>query len=329
MEKLDLTCPKCNGIMDYIEEKNEIICPYCGHKEVPQKKESIEDLAARTMQESYAREKGKQIAEEEKEKREKRKKFKFKIISILVLIILFILVGNLMQVSKEYVEDPFSLINVEFTGKNGSGYAKITILDKSKSNIKYTLSKSEKLSENEIITVSVTQNSDYRFGTNSKQYTVKGLAQYVNNLENLDNSIKEEIHGISYEFLKRQLEDTYSFNGTLVELAPYKIYLLTNSSNSNYNILYDVYTAKIQAKSGNSYDKCLVIYYENLIVLPNNKWSYDKKASGGSIVAAGDPATMNGLSKDYAGYLKGFLSIDDFEMSLKEHGGIYGIITSE
>lgn len=326
MERIDLTCPKCRAIMEYNKEENEIVCPYCGHKELVEEKETIEDLTKRTMQESYAREKGRQIAEKEAMRKTRKTKAIVVIFSLFFVLILSLIIIKNVEPTREYVENPFDMIDITFSGKNGQGIVKVKINDPTKGNLKYTLSKKEKLSEGEIITVTFKNDENYRFGVSEKQYTVKGLAQYIKSINELDEDIKKEIHEISYGVLKSGIEGSYSYSGEITELKPYKFYLLTGDSS---NVLYDVYTAKIKTKSGNIYEKYVLVWYQDVIILSDNVWNYSEKKIGGKQIGAGDPKTMNALSKDYAGYITGYLTIDDFKTAVKEYGGIYMKLSEE
>ena len=310
MKKIDLKCENCGALMQVSEDKTEAVCPYCNHKFLIEREPDIEELSQKAEKLSYAKEAGKIKAIDESMKQHSKRKFKALIITIVVFLILIIVGALIKYNSLEYIKDPFECITVNFTGTDGTGTAKIVTNNKCENhdNIKYLLSKKDKLTESEKITITASSDK-YRFGISKKEYIVTGLSLYLTDLNNLTTDMITKIHELSANELK---ENSIAFSGEVVNMVPYKLYLYTN--NQNDNVLYDVYKVSIKTKSGNVYEKFKVAYYEDFVLLKNSElFSYSRLYYLGNVINAGDPNAYNSMDKNYAGNLIGFESITDFK----------------
>ena len=167
-KKIDLACPHCHGTMELNEEQTELFCPYCRHKIVMEKGETLEQLIERVKQISYAKTEGSKLAEEEAERRRKKNYIKGWILTIIIFFTIGGLGYMIMNFSKEYIEDPFENISVSFSGTNGTGHADIINNSSSKTSaISYKISKKENLSNGENITISANSET-YRLGKNNR-----------------------------------------------------------------------------------------------------------------------------------------------------------------
>lgn len=319
MEKLSLTCPKCHGTMELNETKTEMICPYCRNKIIID--DDIDKKAERIKKIAYAREEGERLAEEAAQKRNAKTNLKKKIrtkLIILGIIAVLVSIGCMSYESNlEYVEDPFSYIDVSFSGVNHLGEAEISHKDNYKTYIDYSISKDTNLSEGEKVTVTA-KSSEYRLGIKSKEYTVEGLLSLLLDLKDLTDDMKDYIHNISYDFQHQEITGTYSFDGELVSLEPYKFYLSTDGKTKNY--LYDVYLAKIKAGNGITYDRYVVTRYEK-VVITNNEGDlvrYSSKRHIGNLIRAGNPSAWS-QKEGYAGSIWGFYSIEELESYIKNN----------
>lgn len=324
MKKINLKCSNCSGNMKISDDKTMAFCPYCQSSFLLEKKETIEELSKKAEKLSYARKSGENKAIEDSIRRQKKRKLIATLITI-GLLFLIISVGLLINYfSLEYIEDPFDCISIEFVGKNGEGKTKITDTKQCQNytEIDYNFSKDSKLNEGEKIKVIATSDI-YRFDISTKEYIVNGLSMYLVNLDDLNDEISNKLHDFSYNHLKNNLGIT--FDGEVVNLTPYKLFLYTNGENEN--ILYDVYKISIKTQNGNIYDKFVVAYYENFIILNNNElFSYDRQYHCGNTILAGDPNTYNAISENYAGFITGFKTIDDFKSYInKDNDGTFEI----
>lgn len=312
MKKISLKCENCGAIMKVSEDKTEATCPYCKYKFLIEKEPTISELQEKEEKLSYAREKGKRDAINDTTRTNKTKNYFTTLLIIFITIGVVALIGYGIYNSLEELEDPFTCIDINFTGKDGTGSATIVNNNTCEyySKLEYSLSKDSNLSEDEEIKVSVISSS-YRLKINEKIYKVKGLNTYLNNLNDLNEKTISDIHEISYKILKN-VKST-SFSGTITSLEPYKIYLRSN--NKKNNTLYDVYKVKIKTSSGKVFEKYMVASYEDFILFKeSNTFSYINVHYVGNTVQAGDPNVISASNKDYAGFITGFLTIEDFKL---------------
>lgn len=309
MKKIDITCPRCKAILDVNESRTEATCGFCGYKCLIEKGETLEEAVKRAKEISYATQDGRNRADEAAEKRKKISKIKKIIITIIVII--FILGGcsAVNYLSKEYVNDPFSNVEVSFSGVDGEGKAAIKAT-KDDCETSYMLSKDKKLSENETINILAVSNK-CRFGSYKKEITVTGLLKYINNLSDINENIRKYINEKSISFQKSKVESGYSFKGTIVDVKPYKIYLgLVDGE----NILFDISEMEISAGTDNTYHKYVVTKYENVIFYDEETLvKYDSQEAIGKTINAGDCNQNNALGKDYIGFMTGFYVEEDIE----------------
>ncbi len=317
MRKIDLKCQNCGAMMHVSDDKTEVVCPYCKNKFLLSTDDDIFELAKKEEQLSYARKSGERKAIEESEKRQKKHKFFSKIRILLIIILIFMGCFLINYFSLEEMKDPFSCISVEFVGVDGKGKAKL-IDNKSceyYSDIEYSFSKENDLKESETIYVFVSSDK-YRFGISSKKYKVEGLSRYLYDLSNLTDASIEKVHNYSYNHLSSKAFGS-TFSGEIVSLEPYKLFLLTD--NESVNTLFDVYKTSIKTPTGNIYEKLVVAYYEDFLLLNSDElFSYSKLYHCGGVIKAGDPNAISALDKNYVGYIIGFESIEDFKAYLSE-----------
>lgn len=316
MKGIDLKCDRCGAEMQLNEEKTMAKCPYCKNKTLIKKEDDINTLKKHAAELGYVKEAGKQRAIDEAESKRNKNKFK-KTIKIILIIVCVIVVSFLVtHLSKEKVDDPFSCVNIGFSGIDGQG--KINIVDNEScdyySDIDFVVSKKEGIKEGEKITVTAVSDI-YRFDVTSKEFKVEGLSLFLNDLNDLSDDVIKSIH----EFSEDEINNGslgITFRGTVVNLVPYKFYLESNNKDSN--VLYDVYKISIKTNSGKVFDKFVVAYYEDFI-LTNNKtdFSYKKLYHCGNIIKAGDPNVYTANSKDYVGNISGFLTEAEFKAYLK------------
>lgn len=321
MKKIDLRCENCGALMQVSEDKTEAVCPYCNHKFLIEREPDIEELSQQTERISYAQEAGKRKAIDDSIKQHRKKKFQAFIMAVIIFSVL-ISAGLLIKYnSLEYIKDPFECITVNFTGTDGAGTIKIANNNKCEgySDIKYSVSKKNKLTESEKITITASSGK-YRLGISKKDYAVTGLSLYLTDLDNLTSDMLTKLHNYSVNELK---DNGISFSGEVVNMVPYKLYLYTN--NQDDNVLYDVYKVSIKTKTGNVYEKFKVAYYEDFVLLKNSElFSYSKLYHLGNIIKAGDPNAYSALDKNYAGNIIGFESIDNFKSQInKSNDGSY------
>ena len=323
MKKIDLKCSSCGGMMELSADKTQAVCPYCKNKTIFIEQKSPEETAKHARELTYARKMGEHKANAVIAARTTFKKIITVIIVLAVIGAIGFFGAKTLYMSLELIEDPFTCIDVKFSGIDNSGKAEV--IDNGTcdyfNSIEYMVSKKEQLKEGQKIKITVLS-SEYRFGVKSKEYTVSGLSTYVHNLDDLTNDMIKKIHDYSYNHLDQTIKgSTFANYGTVVSLTPYKIYLYSNGTDDN--TLFDVYQLKTKSKKGKTFTKIVVAYYNDFLKVPNEQlFSYSKLYHYGNIIPGGG----NGGSNDYMGYISGFESIKDFEMELtRENDGSYKV----
>ena len=323
IEKIDLSCPKCKGTMEFNEEENELTCPFCRHKIILQKGESIEELIEKERKLGYARVEGEKLAEEKAEKRKKNKKIRNILIAICVFGVLLTIAGIYKSIVTKMIikeiGDPFEYVQVNCNGVDGKGTLEIKIDDKMKNIMEYKASKEKELSNGEKITLTA-KSSEYDFVKKEKVIEVQGLSTYLTSFDELTDEMKEFIHKQSYDFLKNKITNGITFYGELQEIKQYKMYLHTDGNTNN--VLYDVYSAKIKAKDDIVYDKYVIAGYRNVILTnkENDLLRYEKLNDVGKIIYAGDPKGF--MAKGYSGNMTGFYNINELEEYLRNNENV-------
>lgn len=291
LEKIDLTCPKCHATMEQGEEEDILICPFCRHKVKLDQEEDINKLAEKERKLSYARMEGENLAKEKSERRKGKriaaKRMIKKIIKLLIAVGIIYAIYRVGYLGIPFMEDPFQNVRYEFSGVNGSGKIDLTIDSSIKDQINYKVSKSEDLSNGEIITIRASS-VEYRLGTKEKKIQVQGLYKKLTAFSDLTNEMKEFIHGKTCAFQKNEIENGVTFKGKLYELRKYKMYLDTDGKNKSY--LYDVYVAKIKSKNGKIFNRYVVTEYKNIVIIneKNDLLRYGGIEKIGKSILAGD-----------------------------------------
>jgi len=307
LEKLDLTCPKCSGTMDYDKTKQTLRCPYCGHEEMLHQTnaDSIEAKA-------YARQKGILLANEEAENAWRKRKRKGILIAVCVVLCLG-LAGYIYSALQPKV-NPFDYITLSFSGTTGDGTAEVVRQTDDKSEvdpheITYSVEPRHYLSEGDIVTVTASSIT-YTLSSTSKTYRVTGLDAYLTDLQALSENAVEMIHNKS----EITVSSAISGAGTSVKASsfvPCIMYLTTDGKNSN--TLYDIYQVLYPEKNGGSAKRYVVIYYTNIVVRDTKEptMSYDRTMYTGQIIET--------LNNSYGGYMTGYKRLKDAKADILSH----------
>lgn len=306
MELFILKCENCGADMNLTEDKTKAVCPYCDHKYyVKQDERSNNYVIEKEIQKNIKFVRGSMLG------------CFFAICIPIVIFIFFPLICFVLVSIFKISVDPFNCINLNYSGISGHG--RVEIEDNNKcdyfSDIEYSVSQKESLKENQIITITADSKSIlYKLKKNKKNYKVKGLSVMLNNLSDISDNIKQEIHNYSSEYIKNNcLSGIYK--GEIVKIEPHKLYLMSNNNDSDY--LFDLYKIIIKDKDSVQYEKYIVIEYENFIITNDDQYSYDNVKYYGNTIRACDPNQMSSLYNNYCGVLTGFNTINEFEMSLK------------
>lgn len=325
MKTIELKCESCGAIMQVNDDKSIVSCPYCKNSKLIHKEPDITEKVKEAERITYAKETGRLKAEEDAKGRKKQKKFAKVILTLFIIGIIIGVAFAVNYYSLEHMEDPFTCMDVKFSGIDSKGKAEVISNSSCEGyhDINYNILKNENLKEGQTITIEVTSDK-YRFDIYSKEYKVTGLSMPLTDLNQLTDEMITKLHSYSENHIKNKPFGV-AFHGEVVSITPYKMYLYTNGTTEN--ILYDVYKTTIKTKSGNTYDKYIVGYFENFLILTNEElFSYDRLWHCGQSIKAGDPNVGTANSKDYAGYMNGFETIEEFKTYLnQENDGSFKI----
>lgn len=316
MKKIDLKCPSCGGIMKVSEDKTEITCQYCKHKFLIEKEKTIEELKEQEEAISYAREKGIRKAKDEALKTEKKNNRKVFFLTLGGIIALSTISVTISYYTKEYLPDPFRCIDIKFIGTSGKGEAKIISNGKCEESkdIDFSTTTVKNLKEGDEIYVDASS-SKYRFETDRKKYIVKGLSNYLTDINNLTEEMIAKIHKLSSEELKET--GSVTKNAKILSLTPYKLYLYTDGENKS--ILYDVYKIKIKSNyDGKTYEKIKATSFEDFVILDENDelFRYSRLSREGNVIHAGEDGVYG---FGYIGTIIGYKSIDEFKGDINKN----------
>jgi len=307
MEKLDLTCQRCGGNMDYDAAHKTLHCPYCGH-EVMLHQTDTDSIEAK----AYARQRGILQANEEAEKAKRRRKRRLALIPVGFFLAIILAAVVFHEVQPKV--DPFAYITLEFSGITGDGTAQIVRhpdetgkVDPQR--ISYRVEPRHDLTEGDIITVTASS-SDYLLSPTSKTYPVTGLDAYLTDLSALSEKAVEMIHNKSEITVSKAVSGA-GISVKATSVAPCVIYLTTDGKSSN--TLYDVYQVLYPQKDGSHAKRFVVIYYTNIVVRDTQEptMSYKNTMYTGQIIET--------LDKGYGGYMTGYKRLKDAKADILSH----------
>ena len=307
-KKFDLVCDQCGGMMTYNEKRTEMHCEYCGNVVILPDKEQEEKIA-------YAKRKAELEAQhsyyEQRKRKEKRhlnlSKFIGLFIALAIVFTPFVLAA-VPYIFRPTI-NPFDYIEVTFSGIDGEGVAAVELRKTDEKvgtleDLCITVSKSYKLSENEVITVSTKDlKSPCWHSKTLQEYIVKGLELYLTDLKDIDENAQKLIHQKSEQLINMAIDD----KSQITNLKHEKFYLLTDGDKNN--LLYDVYRATWELVEGENKTIYLVAYYTDMIVHngDNATFSYDDCMYTGNILSEG--SFRNGA-------VTAFESLSDIELDL-------------
>ena len=282
MKMIDMTCPKCSAVLKVDDKKEKAVCEYCGYQVLLEREDTPEEIKAKAHAKSYGYHKGRLDAEAkaQEEAEKKKKNRKIKAILIVVAMIYFFGFWSLWQtyISTPKV-NPFDYLEVVFTGTDGDGEVVVTVkpgaegIDTGK--IRFVFSKERDLLQGE--TVTVTASSDvYLVMEDTKTYTVEGLDEYLQNLEDIPAEALELIH-LQAESAQSMNLDNSQESGHFLDMKPVKLYLLTDGRLTNH--LYDVFEVHFSTDKGEK-TFYVVSVFDNIVVRDGEQTSLNM--SGGT-----------------------------------------------
>ena len=263
---LSLVCPSCGGRMELSADGEKAVCPYCGHEMLIDTDDSAQQEYERRIAMARAAEDIKDL----QSKRQRKRRLKgwlivFCVIAGICLINVAIPGSQMHELAFPRTVDPFTAVNVKFSGMSGEGRAELQISDR---NAEYTdaakfeVTPDTGLSNGDAVTVKAQAPLGWRFDPSEKQFTVEGLTAWVASTDQLSGDNLNKIHANTERLIREDWEDIVSSSlAQDMTYTPYRMYLFISDEDTLYerNVLYDTYEVKVTRADGSvltSYEAC-------------------------------------------------------------------------
>nr|MCR5431804.1 hypothetical protein [Lachnospiraceae bacterium] len=253
------------------EDGKKATCPYCGHEMLIEKN----DPAEREYEERMAKARAEEDILDLKTKRQRSRRFKGFLIALCVIAgLLFLNIFIPGSPINKFVfaqkADPFTILDVTFSGMSGDGKAQLQFSDRSEAAfanvVEYEIVPETGLFNGDAVTVKASA-SGWRFDPSEKQFTVKGLAEWVLQTEQLGDTNMSSVHENTERLVREDWKEILSSSyATDMTITPYKVYLFVSGSRDSHmrNVLYDTYEVKVTREDGSIYTNYEACRYSNL-----------------------------------------------------------------
>ena len=252
--------------MELSADGEKAVCPYCGHEMLIDMDDSAQEEYERRIALARAEEDIKDL----RVKRQRRRRLKgmliaFGVIAGMFLIYLAIPGSPIHELAFPRTADPFTSVNVKFSGMSGEGRAEVQVSDRNAEyadEAKFEVTPDTGLSNGDAVTVKAQAPLGWRFDPSEKQFTVEGLTAWVTSTEQLSGDNLKKIHANTERLIREDWEEIVSSSlAQDMTYAPYRMYLFVSDENTSYdrNVLYDTYEVKVTREDGSvltSYEAC-------------------------------------------------------------------------
>lgn len=269
MKIIDVTCPNCGAALKADFEKGQALCEYCGSTFLLERQEAAN-------KEQNAPEADAKAEERKRAQEQKRASVPGFLIPLLVIggLVLLGTAGNICQELAKPKVNPFDCIAVSFLGRDGEGEVEITFTGAPEgidgNLIDYNVSRKRYLYQGETVTIQA-ESDAYRLAESARVYTVEGLDEYLKDLEDIPEEALELIHARAVSVLDRNLERSKNA-GTFLDMRPVKLFLLTDSKQTNE--ICDVFEVRFQTNAG-EYTCYVMAAFDNVIIRDGEQVSID------------------------------------------------------
>ena len=277
-----LTCPSCGGKMELKEGGKRAECPYCGHVILI----SEEDPAKKAYELRMAKARAEEDIRDLQEKRQRTRRIKgwiiaLCVIAVIILINIFLPGSPLRGLVFPQTADPFTAVNVKYSGMSGEGKAEPEIIDR---NTEYSdpdlfvVVPETGLSNGDTVTVKAKAPAGWKFEPSEKQFTVEGLTEWVLQTDQISEENLAAIHSNTERLVREDWEEILSSSlAKDMTIAPYRIYLFVSDDDTSYerNVLYDTYEVNVTREDGSvltAYEACR---YASLKIPPDGVLTAD------------------------------------------------------
>ncbi len=266
IKTLSLTCPSCGGKMELKADGTRAECPYCGHVMFIEK----EDPARRAYELRMARARAEEDIRDLQEKRQRRRRRKGRLIAlcafaVIVLINVLIPGAPMHGLAFPQKADPFTAVNVKYSGMSGEGKAELELLERTADcfeNAQFEIVPKTGLSNGDTVTVKAKAPAGWRFEPSEKQFTVNGLTEWVLRTDQMGEENLAAVHANTERLIREDWEEILSSSlAQDMTIAPYRMYLFISDDDSLYerNVLYDTYEVNVTRADGSvltAYEAC-------------------------------------------------------------------------
>ena len=264
---LSLTCPSCGGTMELSTNEKPAKCPYCGHLIVLQKEDAGQKEYARLMARAHAEEDIRDLQIRRQRGRRLRGWLTALCVIAVILLINVLIPGSPVRgLFFPQTVDPFTAVDVRFSGMSGEGKAELVISDNCDADYaeedSFEIRPQTGLSNGDTVTVKARPCPGWRFEPSEKQFTVAGLTAWVQHTAELDGDNLALIHANTERLIREDWEEIVSSEfATDISISPYRMYLFLadDGGTYEYNVLYDTYEVSVTRKDGSvlvTYEAC-------------------------------------------------------------------------
>ena len=267
IKTLSLTCPSCGGSMELSANEEKAACPYCGHELLIEKDELAKREYERRMAQARADEDIKDLQTDRQRKRRlKGWLIALCVIAAICLVNVFIPGSPMHELAFPRTADPFTDVNVKFSGMSGEGKAELQVSGRSNAGyadtVRFEIAPETGLSNGDTVTVKADAPLGWRFEPAEKQFTVEGLTAWVLSTDQLDADNLAAIHANTERLIREDWEEIVSSSlAQDMTCTPYRMYLFISDNEYAYehNVLYDAYEVNVTRADGSvltTYEAC-------------------------------------------------------------------------
>ena len=132
--------------------------------------------------------------------------------------------------------DPFTAVNVKFSGMSGEGRAELQISNRNTEYAdaaKFEVTPDTGLSNGDAVTVKAQAPLGWRFDPSEKQFTVEGLTAWVTSTDQLSGDNLNKIHANTERLIREDWEDIVSSSlAQNMTYTPYRMYLFISDEDT-------------------------------------------------------------------------------------------------
>ena len=200
------------------------------------------------------------------------------LLTTLGVTILVMLIASYVKRANETTADPFENLSVVFSGKSGSGTARLVNSSEGElQNVRFTLDKQRGLSNGDSVFVTAEKRGGYRWTQSKKSFTVSGLDEALSSLAGLDEGAFALFYEASGYQLEKAWKDVSSGNKPVEWTAEkHKFYLLVSDGSARHdNLLFDTYRTTVCFPSGEVKEYYQAVCFKNVLKKADGSLSAD------------------------------------------------------